>query len=162
LNSVLGGGDAQHRTAFRPSEAIGTLRNCNKKPDNVHPLSSVSPGAGRLFSFPAVLFHKPSHGLKGIDLSSGFVRSQPQYPRKSQRIPAFVALRRLNPVKCYFNYDRRLHEPNPPMSVFLECVFFEPFGKLGQFLVSQTRIRFPDIQELIVLTRAPDGKGVVG
>src|SRR6185503_4972241 len=94
--------------------------------------------------------------------SGGFVRPQPQYPRKSQRITTFVALRRLNPVKCYFNNYCRLHQPYPPMSIFLERMAFEPFGKLGQFLVRETRISLSYIEELIVLTRAPDGKGVVG
>src|SRR5262245_61199088 len=97
------------------------------------------------------------HGFDGIDFCHGLIVANTNDSRKTKGVAAGMAIALLNSIKCNFENDDRFDNAEP--SIIMDGVLFEKLCHLGDFQISQPRIRFPDVQKL---TRMLHCERVVG
>src|ERR1051326_7284543 len=104
---------------------------------------------------------EPAHSFERINLVRLLVGSQPDDAWKPQSIATLVTLGWLDSVKGYFQNNQRLDHAHASVGELLESVRAKPFGHLGDFRVSQSRISLADVEQLRLGFRPSHCKGVI-
>src|ERR671924_347763 len=81
----------------------------------------------------------PAHLVKGVDVTHSLVCADVLYPREAQRKPAVVPVALLYAVKRHFKDN--LWPDKQPVALVLDGYRPQAGGKLGNFVVGQTRVR---------------------
>src|SRR5437762_10973825 len=92
-----------------------------------------------------------------IDISHAFIGSDSNDARKTQRISASVSIALLNAVERNLQHHDRCDETKP--SKIFDGMLLEEFRHLRNLAIRQSRIRFPDVQQLSIVLH---GKRVIG